>query len=152
MSSLVLNSHGLGATPQTVDLSPDNIARCSSGWYYLNPFSCWGMSKDSWDAASGYKPANFAVAAPAAPPCAYSATEVCTAADGQAASDAAIVQTQANALAFFQSMPDAPGGTQPCEYFGLSCTTLAILAGGLVLAIWLVGGVAGGGPGIYARR
>ena len=119
--SLVVNSHGMGAvvlpaaatgaaTPQTVDLSPDNIARCSSGWYYVNPFSCWGMSKESWNAAAGYTAIKLtpSLLLPRLPG-AYSATGIVTPAEGQAASDAAIAQTQANALAAFQETAGQSG-------------------------------------------
>ncbi len=150
--SLVVNSGGLGAaTPQTVDLSPENIAACQSGWYYINPVPCWSMSPDAWKAAAALPAAPYAVSGPVAQPCAYSVTQVCTPADGQAASDAGIVQTQANAAAAIGALPDNPLGVQPCEYFGLSCTTLMWIGGIALFAVWALGTAGSGGPRIYAR-
>jgi hypothetical protein len=166
--SIAINSHGLGAascppgqtvsavtgaciTPQTTDLSPETIAACQGGWYWINPYPCWSMSPESWTAAAALPAAPYAVAGPVAQPCAYSATQVCTPADAQAASDAAIAQTQAAAAAAIGALPDNPLGTQPCEYFGLSCTTLMILGGGLALVLLVLGTASSGGPRIYAH-
>ena len=140
---------GLGA--QTADLSPTNIARCSSGWYWLNPLSCWNMSPSAWGDAASYPMPSVALAGPPA----VTVNPDGTVSNAQSQIDASVAQAatqyQANIAAAGEAqMPSGDGlPTGACTFalFGeTTCwgpfgnmTALALAAAALA-AFYIFGG------------
>jgi len=153
--NLAINSGGLGdvqvadssllETLFTTPTQSELISLCSGSMLaYLSDFSCWAYSPSIWAQAAVQMP-SFTVAAPAAPSSALTAPYVVTPDEAQAASDAAIAQTQANAAAFVAATPFA--SVDQCELFtadwpwpisGLTCPQ-ALLYGSLAaLGLYLL--------------
>ncbi len=139
MRELVLNSGGMAAVP-TLNTMGDLIPYCSASWMnYLTASGCWNYSYGAWGqmAALPSIPASV-IAAPAAPDSALVAPYVVTPDQAQAASDAAMAQTQQNVGQWVDAnVSDNPVPAVPCTWLNIPCTTLAI-AGAAVFGLILL--------------
>ena len=129
----------MSPSPQTTNLSPQEIGYCSGGLYWVLP-ECWGLAHSAWQAAAALPaiPASV-VQAPGAPSDLYTLPDT-TGQTAQALSDAAIAGTQSNVSDYVSTLADNPLGTQPCEWMGISCTTLVWIAVAVAAVAWIGSG------------
>lgn len=122
---------GLGAA-QTTAITPANIDVCSSPTYYVWP-PCWGLDRESWQAAGKLPeiPSSL-IAAPGAPSNLTTLPDA-TGQTGQDLSNAAMGATQSNVQDFVNSLSDNPLGSAPCSWLNLPCTWWGIIAAGLIV-------------------
>ena len=150
MPKYVINSAGFGAVgalgPSPSLNDPGWANACGMSWpSYLFQPDCWGYSYDQWNTAF-YKPATTLAitlpVGPVAPDSALTAPYVVTPAEAQAASDAAILQTQANNAAVNPpSTPDsctALSANWPWPLDGLTCSGMLLGGLGLVAAFLII--------------
>ncbi len=164
--SLVVNSHGMGAaTPGGSPSlnSPGWANACGLSYAsYLFDWDCWGEPYSAWQTAFyATQPGGAnALAIPGPPPLAGPADMYALPdATGQAAQDisnAQIAGAQGSIAA--ANPPSSPidscttlSAGWPWPLSSLSCSTMLMVGGIALFAVWALGTAGSGGPRIYAR-